>query len=104
MKFRLTQKQAREYYCLYRIDNPKLEFIIEHYTNITPFYHAGIYGWNADIFVKGRVGLEYGYRPIAKKCISKELQERIYNKCKKELNTYQSSLVAGKKKKNQKNN
>lgn len=66
MKFRITQKQAREQLELYRIDC-KTSDIIKTYIHPTTAYHAGVYGWNADIFINGYIGLEEGYRPIAKK-------------------------------------
>lgn len=82
MKFRITQKQAREYYNLYRIDT-NTSHIISHHIYPTTAYHAGVYGWNADIFINGYIGLENGYRPIAKKDVPEKLQELFCNRCKK---------------------
>lgn len=82
MKFRITQKQAREYYDLYRIDC-NTSHIISHYIYPTTAYHAGVYGWNADIFINGYIGLEEGYRPIAKKDAPEKLQEQFCKKCRK---------------------
>lgn len=80
MKFRITQKEAREYLQLYRV-NHDLSYIIRQFTDITTAYHAGVYGWNADIFIKGRIGLEQGYRHIAKEAVPEKLQKRVYKKC-----------------------
>lgn len=82
MKFRITQKQAREYYDLYRI-NCDTSHIISHHIYPTTAYHAGVYGWNADIFINGTVGLENGYRSIAKKEVPEKLQKEFCKKCKK---------------------
>lgn len=81
MKFRVTQKQAREELELYRI-NCTTSSIIKDYIRPTTAYHAGVYGWNADIFINGYIGLEEGYRPIAKKDIPKELEELFCSHCK----------------------
>lgn len=82
MKFRVTQKQAREQLELYRIDCTSSS-IIKDYIRPTTAYHAGVYGWNADIFINGYIGLEEGYRPIAKKNVPEKLQEQFCKKCKK---------------------
>ena len=82
MKFRITQKQAREQLELYRI-NCTTSSIIKDYIRPTTAYHAGVYGWNADIFINSYIGLEEGYRPIAKKNVPEKLQELFCKKCRK---------------------
>lgn len=82
MKFRVTQKQAREQLELYRIDCTSSS-IIKYYIRPTTAYHAGVYGWNADIFINGYIGLEEGYRPIAKKNVPEKLQEQFCKKMQK---------------------
>lgn len=82
MKFRITQRDARNWYKLYRIDIDLME-IFKNYAYPQVAYHAGVYGWNADILINGSVGLENGYRPIAKKQVEKDLQNNIYKKCRK---------------------
>lgn len=82
MKFRITQRDARNQLELYRI-NCETSSIIKDYIRPTTAYHAGVYGWNADIFINGYIGLEEGYRPIAKKDAPEKLQEQFCKKCKK---------------------
>lgn len=82
MKFRITQKEAREQLELYSI-NCETSNIIKDYIRPDTAYHAGVYGWNADVFINGSIGLEEGYRPIAKKDVPEKLQELFCNRCKK---------------------
>lgn len=82
MKFRITQRDARNQLELYRI-NCETSSIIKDYIRPTTAYHAGVYGWNADVFINGYIGLEEGYRPIAKKDVPENLQELFCKKCRK---------------------
>lgn len=96
MKFRITQKQAREQLELYRIDC-KTSDIIKTYIHPTTAYHAGVYGWNADIFINGYIGLEEGYRPIGKKNVPEKLQEQFCKKCRKLIDSNISYEIMKKK-------
>lgn len=96
MKFRVTQKQALEQLELYRI-NCTTSSIIKDYIRPTTAYHAGIYGWNADIFINGYIGLEEGYRPIAKKDVPERLQKLFSKKCRKIIDSNLSCETRNKK-------
>lgn len=81
MKERTTMKHIKQNYeKIIKVGYCGLQNFLKHET--PKYYTAGVYGWNADIYVFGDIALVTGYRPFGNIKIGSEIIERIEEKSK----------------------
>lgn len=81
MKERTTMKHIKQNYKkIINVGYCELQNFLKHET--PKYYTAGVYGWNADIYVFGDVALVTGYRPFGNIKIESKIIEHIEEKSK----------------------
>lgn len=65
MKKRVTRKFVIENYKVLKVGYCALQGLLRYYA--PRYYTAGVYGWNADVYVFGDVAICTGYRPFGEK-------------------------------------
>lgn len=83
MKVRITAKAIKESYSkCYSVGYCNLQFLLSH---IEPsYYHAGVYGWDYDVYIINDVAIFSGYRCPSSgiKAIPYEIAKEYENKAK----------------------
>ena len=84
MKFRTTNKQIRNNYgYVFKIPCCGAWHLLQG--REPEAYTAGVYGWNADIYIHGGVAIATGYRPFGE-AVPRELLKKYEEKAKKIYN------------------
>lgn len=90
---KLKEKEVKENYKCYSIGYCEAQDLLS--LEGVNFYTAGVYGWNADIYIFGNTAIVTGYRPFGE-----SLDFDIVNKYnKKPMNTEEQIIKATKYKK-----
>lgn len=78
MAIKVTKKSIINEYGLNRIVCVPYADLQRTLRNISPVYYtAGVYGWNADIYILDRYAICTGYRPFGHIELSREEMKRI---------------------------
>lgn len=81
MKEQTTMKYIKQNYeKIIKVGYCKLQNFLKHET--PKYYTAGVYGWNADIYVFGDIAFVTGYRPFGNIKIESKIIEHIEEKSK----------------------
>lgn len=73
MTKRVTRKYVIESYKVLKVGYCALQTLLAYET--PQYYTAGVYGWNADVYVFGDVAICTGYRPFGVAAIDARLAE-----------------------------
>lgn len=90
MKERTTMKYIKQNYKkIINVGYCKLQNFLKHET--PKYYTAGVYGWNADIYIFKGIALVTGYRPFGNIEIKSNILDVIENKSKRnDLDVYET--------------
>lgn len=90
MKERTTMKYIKQNYKkIINVRYCKLQNFLKHET--PKYYTAGVYGWNADIYIFKGIALVTGYRPFGNIEIKSNILDVIENKSKRnDLDVYET--------------
>ena len=90
MKERTTMKYIKQNYKkIINVGYCKLQNFLKHET--PKYYTAGVYGWNADIYIFKDIALVTGYRPFGNIKIKSDILDVIENKSKRnDLGVYET--------------
>lgn len=96
MKFKTTNKDIKNYYSkVFRIGYCSAVQLLRY--EDPRAYTAGIYGWNADLYVVEGVALVTGYRPGVGEQINYDLLDKYEKKARKINDDYSRSYDSRKK-------
>lgn len=96
MKFKTTNKQIQQYYGkVYRIAYCAAANLLRY--EDARAYTAGVYGWNADLYVVEGVALVTGYRPGVGERVDYTILDKYEKKVQKINDDYARSCDSRKK-------